>query len=220
MISDFTDLIPNTRAFLADLAQDNSKAFFDANRTRYNSTLKAPAEHLAALISGALQAQTGAPITAKLFRPNRDIRFSKDKRPYNEHLHLSWSEGAPRMSAPVFFFGISLDYITAGYGVFAFQGEGLTKYRQMIDTDGDALTAATKSLGQGFSSHGPPPLKRVPAPYAKDHPHGELLKRKGLTIDLDLAPALIVPGSDPLTEVATAFARFEPIAKVFRAHLT
>ncbi|NRB00690.1 MAG: DUF2461 family protein, partial [Rhodobacteraceae bacterium] len=42
------------------------------------------------------------------------------------------------------------------------------------------------STGADFSDFGAPPLKRVPKPYAPEHPHGELLKRKSLTITAPL----------------------------------
>ena len=160
----------------------------------------------------------GVPVTGKLFRANRDVRFSKDKRPYNTHLHMSWTETPERPTAPVWFFGLSLEYQTAGFGLFGMQGPGLEAYRKMIDKAGDALLAAVAGSQGTISGHGPEPLKRVPAPYPKDHPHSDLLKRKGLTIDVDLA-SNISSGQDPMAAAQDAFESLAPIGAVFRKYL-
>ena len=75
-------------------------------------------------------------------------------------------------------------------GVITPSGEPLTRFRAFIDRDGDKLTdamdAAHDMIGAGSGTWGPEPLKRVPKPYDPDHPHGDLLKRKGLTLSASL----------------------------------
>jgi hypothetical protein len=60
----------------------------------------------------------------------------------------------------------------------------------MIDRDGDALSDAIddagNKLGATLADWGPAPLKRVPKPFDPDHAHGDLLKRKGLTVSAPL----------------------------------
>lgn len=216
---DFARMQAEALAFFKELSQDNSKDWFDANRARYKDQIKAPAERFVALMAEALTAEAGAPVSGKLFRANRDVRFSKDKRPYNEHLHMSWSMGEVGMGAPVWFFGLSTQYQTAGYGAFALSGDALSAYRRMIDSQGDALVAAIAASGASVDDHGPEPLKRVPKPYAPDHPHGDLLRRKGLTVACDLAPALSKPGADPYAEALAAFRAMAPIVAIFREFL-
>ena len=64
--------------FYDDLEVDNTKAFWEEHRHVYEEAVKAPMVALAA----ALEDEFGA---AKIFRPYRDVRFSKDKTPYKTH---------------------------------------------------------------------------------------------------------------------------------------
>jgi Conserved hypothetical protein (DUF2461) len=64
--------------FYDDLEIDNTKAFWEAHREVYQTSVKAP---MTALVT-ALEPEFG---TAKVFRPFRDVRFAKDKTPYKTH---------------------------------------------------------------------------------------------------------------------------------------
>src|ERR1700716_593584 len=68
--------------FFHGLKRDNSKAFFEANRQVYEEQVRQPMEALLAEIERDL----GPDMEVKIFRLNRDLRFSPDKRPYKEHL--------------------------------------------------------------------------------------------------------------------------------------
>ncbi|MEY2418002.1 MAG: hypothetical protein QOG90_682 [Actinomycetota bacterium] len=68
--------------FFEQLAADNTKAFWVANKATYDEHVRAPMVAL----TDAL-ASTYGPF--HLFRPNRDIRFSKDKTPYKTNIAAS-----------------------------------------------------------------------------------------------------------------------------------
>src|SRR5437879_3307501 len=68
--------------FFHGLKRDNSKAFFEAHRSVYEEQVRQPME---ALLS-ELERDLGSDVEVKIFRLNRDLRFSPDKRPYKEHL--------------------------------------------------------------------------------------------------------------------------------------
>jgi uncharacterized protein (TIGR02453 family) len=144
---------------------------------------------MADLFAEDLAKATGVPHGPKLFRIHRDVRFSKDKTPYNTHLHLLWSRPG-EATTPAWFFGASPDYLTLGMGVIGLEKDNLTRFRQMIDTAGDDLTdamgSAEATANVTLSDWGPDPLKRVPKPYDADHPHAELLKRKSFAIHAPL----------------------------------
>jgi uncharacterized protein (TIGR02453 family) len=103
----------------------------------------------------------------KVFRIHRDVRFSKDKTPYNTHLHMMWSRGG-EAKAPAWFFGAAPDYLTFGMGVMGLEKDTLTRYRQMIDEDGDDLTDALGKAGRPRRASpvglGPRTAQRVPKP--------------------------------------------------------
>lgn len=182
MSSENSRLLIETRAFLNELADNNSRDWFLANKPRYEAELRLPALALLDTIGADLERATGVRPTPKLFRPHRDVRFSKDKTPYHLHLHMLWS--TPHVG---WFLGIGRDYLSAGGGVMGFNKNGLTDWREAIDGPKGAelkdIIADLQTKGARFD---PPDLKRVPAPYAKDHPRSELLKRKSMTMWFDL----------------------------------
>ena len=72
-------------AFFKELAGNNNKDWFDANRKRYEEHVKDPFKHfLQDLINAIKVLDDRIDLTPNQagFRINRDIRFSKDKTPY------------------------------------------------------------------------------------------------------------------------------------------
>src|SRR2546421_7231308 len=68
--------------FFHGVKRDNSKAYFEAHRQVYEEQVRQPMEALLTEIARDL----GPDIEVKIFRLNRDLRFTPDKRPYKEHL--------------------------------------------------------------------------------------------------------------------------------------
>jgi uncharacterized protein (TIGR02453 family) len=185
---DFTELVDRALLFFAELNENNTKPWFERHKDYYRDEIKRPAERLGEVLGDEITRLTGEQMSAKLFRIHRDIRFSKDKRPYNAHLHLMWSPETE--GAPCWFFGAAPGYLLVGTGLMALKGEALERYRSMVDREGvrlvEALAEADNSVGAQVSDWGPEPLKRVPKPFAPDHPHGAFLRRKALTVTADL----------------------------------
>ncbi|MBT8410855.1 MAG: DUF2461 domain-containing protein [Octadecabacter sp.] len=96
----FSTLIADAQTFLRSLAQNNSRDWFHANKPRYDSALRDPALALLDEMTPRLATLTGYAITPKLFRPHRDVRFSKNKTPYKTHLHMMWTPALKRVPSP------------------------------------------------------------------------------------------------------------------------
>jgi len=85
--------------FLAGLAEDNSRAYFDAHRDIYEAALLAPAKAFVVALGEELRARVAPGLRAEprvngsILRINRDTRFTTDKRPYKEHLDFWFWEG-------------------------------------------------------------------------------------------------------------------------------
>ena len=210
----FSTLISDASGFLRSLALNNRRDWFHAHKTDYDTKLRDPAKALLEEMAPRLGALTGCPISTKLFRAHRDVRFSKDKTPYTTHLHMMWSVQSGTRQDPVLFFGINPSEVTVGTGMMDFNKDVLTDWRKMADLDGDYLAGQIKSVtGKGYALWDPK-LKRVPPPFDKDHAHGDLLRHKGLVAtghptlsddlvsDLDTAFADLWPVSDMLMGVA------------------
>lgn len=182
----FERMIDEGQRFFAELAQNNSKAWFDSQKERYNAEIRKPAEFFGTLMAEDIARLTGVPVSTKLFRIYRDVRFSKDKTPLKTHQHILWRQAGAEGLAPAWFFGFSADYLLIGLGTMGLQKEGLARLRRLVDQDGAAMQDAIARSGARLSDWGPEPLKRVPKPYASDHPQAELLKRKSLVLHCDL----------------------------------
>lgn len=178
----------DTLEFLRSLAANNNREWFQDNKPWYESAYKQPAKQLCEAMESALSDLTGEAMKAKLFRINRDIRFSKDKTPYNTHLHISVAPQGAAKTAPVWCFGLQCDSLSVGAGSFGFD-KALEAYRQMV-VDKPAFAKLVHELqADGYRLHGEPELKRVPAGFDKEHPEAELLRRKSLSLwsDFDAA---------------------------------
>ena len=211
----FHALVADARAFLSDLAQNNTRDWFAAHKHDYDGRLKTPATLLMEQVAAKMARDGGPALRPKLFRPHRDVRFSRDKTPYHTHLHMLWSAGKPGPNQPGFFFGVSPEYVTLGGGLMGFDKPALDAWRKSVDgPDGETLAAMIATLGQRGYSPREPELKRVPAPYPADHPHAELLRRKSLTVWRE------IPENDwnePLKFLPFAFAELAPLTDLLRA---
>jgi uncharacterized protein (DUF2461 family) len=85
-------------AFLTRLAAHNDRDWFTANRAVYDDRLKPTLAALIDALNGALAARdlplAGDP-KKSVFRIHRDVRFSKDKRPYKTHVSATLTRANP-----------------------------------------------------------------------------------------------------------------------------
>lgn len=191
MSDGFAEMVVAARAFFAELAANNTKDWYEPRKDRYAATIRKPAEFMADLLAEDLSRLTGRSLQPKVFRLHRDVRFSKDKTPYNTHLHMMWhAPGTGAGSGTTFFFGAAPDYLVMGLAAMGLEGDRLTRYRAMIDREGDDLSDALAqchgAIGASFSDWGTPPIKRVPKPYDDGHPHADLLRRRSFALSADL----------------------------------
>lgn len=108
-------LSPETVEFLVALRANNNRAWFAAHKAGYEAHHKHPGEQFAAALAGELARLTGKLHDYRVFRVHRDVRFTKDKSPYNAHLHISLSpDGSCREGGPVWMFGLDPDGLALG----------------------------------------------------------------------------------------------------------
>ena len=198
--------------FLRDLEANNTRDWFNANKAVYESALKAPAKAFADSMSEDLEELTGAAHAAKIFRIHRDLRFSKDKRPYNTHLHISFTPDMDLPAPPRWFFALETDRLVFGAGVFGFEKAPLEAFRERVSgPEGMKLEALLKTLLAKDARLGDPELKRVPAGYPKDHPRANLLRHKGLTAWTDIANPATASKPQFMKTCGKEFSRLKPL---------
>ena len=155
--------------FYEGLSADNSKTYWTTHLKVYESQVRAPMEELLA----ALEPEFGP---GRIFRPYRDVRFSRDKSPYKTHLG-AWLESGGYVQ-------LSADGLAAGCGMYQMAPDQLDRYRRAVadDRTGQELTAVIATIERariGVQGHGS--LKTAPRGHPKDHPRLDLLRHKGLT---------------------------------------
>jgi len=205
--------------FLDGLKANNDRAWFDKHRDDYESLFKEPARDFVAAMSGRLgeiaEDLTAEPkIGRSIHRINRDTRFSKDKTPYNTHLHFVFWRGAKPVGSSGFHFVIGPSHVGAGVGNWAFSPDQLVHFRNA--TANPAKSAAlAKAIKTGMAGPGmildPPALKRVPSGFDAEAPHADLLKHKGIVVrgDRKIPAALFGPDAIDL-----ALDLFRPLVPV------
>ncbi len=162
---------PEALEFLRELEDNNDRAWFRANRARYDEYLVEPARALAASVS-----QLGE---ARLFRPYNDARFS-NRPPIKEQLGIAIGYGG----AGGYYVELSLDGLLVGGGMHHPAADQIERFRRAIDDDRVApgFERALGSARDAGMQIIDPVLKRAPRGYRPDHPRIEHLRRKHLTL--------------------------------------
>ncbi|MFT7838170.1 DUF2461 domain-containing protein [Saccharothrix sp. BKS2] len=172
--------------FYDGLVVDNSKAYWEDNKHLYHADVRVPMEALLA----ALEPEFGK---GKVFRPYRDVRFSKDKTPYKDHCGAVVEPGR---GSGAHYAQIGPEGLFVAGGSFAMAPDQLARYRESVADDlrGRALERVLARLvGQGWELRGDR-LKRAPRGTDPEHPRIELLKHKRLYV------AKVWPPDDVLHE--------------------
>lgn len=216
-MSDPTLFSPETLKFLRALKKNNTRDWFNENKAWYETAWKTPANAFIEAMCFRLQAETDTEHSAKLFRIHRDIRFSKDKTPYNSHLHILFRcEG----SKAGLFFGLQTDRLVLGAGMMGFDKAQLNAYRYAVaGPAGETLEAEIENLLKQGGRMNAPDLARVPKPFEKDHERAELLRRKALTIWRDIDDPHAVESTDILDTCARQFAAYGAFCSWLNQHV-
>lgn len=161
--------------FYEGLEADNSKTYWTDHRQTYEDSVKAPMQALLA----ELEPEFGA---ASIYRPYRDVRFSKDKTPYKT---------AVAASAGGYYVQLSVDGLLVAGGYYDTASDQVERLRRAVDDDvqGTALERIVAALRQGRWEVGGQRLKTRPRGYDADHPRIELLKHRTLIAHRHWEPA-------------------------------
>lgn len=153
--------------FFEGLQVDNSKDYWQRHKAEYEGLVRAPMEALLA----DLASEWGE---GRIFRPYRDIRFSRDKSPYKTNIGATIGEGYVQLTA---------EGLGAGFGMWEMAPDQLQRYREAVDDDASGRTLeklASEARAKGLTVMSHEMLKTSPKGYPKDHPRIELLRYKGL----------------------------------------
>ncbi|TQM70578.1 uncharacterized protein (TIGR02453 family) [Actinomadura hallensis] len=193
--------------FYEGLQADNSKSYWTAHRETYERHVREPMEELCA----ELEDEFGP---VKLFRPYRDLRFSKDKSPYKTHQGGHTSEG--------FYLQLDADGLMVAGGMYAPTPEQLRRYREAVDseTHGGELQAVLDDLSAAGMEIAGDRLKTRPRGTPPDHPRLELLRHRSLYAreGWPADPWMADPDA-VVTRVRESWRRLRPLVDWGRRHI-
>ncbi len=179
---------PKILKFLSALSKHNDRTWFEKNKGQY---LEAK-EYFELFITGFLAelvkfnpGLAGLDPKKLPFRIYRDVRFSKDKRPYKTNMGAGISPGGKMMQEPGYYIHIEPRKSFIAGGMYMPDPANLSKIRQEIDYNGDKLeqvlsNRSFKRWYKGLDDFDK--MKTAPKGYLKDHTRVDWLKHRSYIV--------------------------------------
>lgn len=201
---------PEALAFYRGLEADNSRSYWAAHRSDYDDLVRRPLE----LLSVELESRYG---TFHIFRPHRDVRFSRDKSPYKTAAGAV-TEGA---GGEAYYVQISAEGLMVASGYYRMAPDQLARYRAAVDDarSGRALERALADVAEAGLDVGGEALKTAPRGYPRDHPRVTLLRHKGVTVGRTFAPARWLGTRACLDRITTTWDRAAGVHRWLNRHV-
>jgi uncharacterized protein (TIGR02453 family) len=218
---DFSALID----FLSELAMHNNKGWFEANRRAYERLRDEWLAFVGQVIEGTAQFDPKVGIVSPkdaLFRINRDIRFSPDKRPYKTTFSAAICPQGRSSGLPAYYFQVDEagGLLIAG-GVHMPAPAIRGQIRQHIAEHPERLAAvlADPAFAAVYRTIDGERLKRPPQGFDEQTPGIEYIKLKSFTAGIE--PKGWLARADGLTdEITRAFRALHPLIGWLREALT
>lgn len=205
-----------TFKFLRQLAANNEREWFNANKQRYIDEVRDPLLEFIAVIGPRLAkisrqiVADPRPVGGSLFRIYRDTRFSRDKRPYKTHAGLHFRHASERdVHGPGFYLHLEPGTIFLGAGIWHPEPAALKKIRDAIATKPKVWQSVLKRVDLDEGDDGDR-LKRPPQGYDPEHPFLDDLKRKSFTSSTSFTESQAIAADFP-ARFAKACERKRPL---------
>jgi uncharacterized protein (TIGR02453 family) len=184
----FEGFRPEALRFLAELGKNNNRDWFQAHRDEYDQFLLEPARDFVEAMGVELEqfargVHADPRVNGSIMRINRDTRFSRDKRPYKDHLDLwFWQGEGPSRACPGFWFRLTPQKLILGAGKHHFEPDLLDRYREAVaDPErGETLQAAVQAVESAGYDIGGRRYKRLPRGYDVPDERADLLLHDSL----------------------------------------
>lgn len=205
----FTGIPADAFDFYDGLATDNSKAYWTDHRAVYEEAVRAPLAELA----NELEPRFGS---GRLYRPYRDVRFSRDKSPIKDHqgLYVELRNGIG------WYAQLSADGLMVAGGWYAPTSAQVARYRDSVAADDTEQLATILDVVEraGFEIGGHR-LKTRPRGVAADHPRLDLLRHRSLYAWRRWDPAPWMGTRRALSRVTAAWDAFTPLMEWLADHV-
>ena len=212
--------------YLAELSENNNRAWFVMNKPRYDILR---AEFLEVVVKLIADIAKFDPMVAAcnpkkaMFRINRDMRFSHNKIPYKTHFSAAiTASGLKKPSqggGPAYYFHIDeTGALLIAAGEYMPPPDRLRAIRQRVidDADGFSKLLKNRTLKANFGDlQEEGKLMRPPKGFDADAPHIEYIKLKSFIVWKESDIRKKIP-TDLGKELATAFKQAQPLVQWLR----
>ena len=207
--------------FFKELKANNERPWFEENKQRFKDSVQAPMSAFIGVMAPRLKKITKnfvadpRPNGGSMFRIYRDVRFSRDKRPYKEHAACHFRHAlAKDVHAPGFYMHFTDDEVFFGGGMWMPEPDALGKIRDAIVKKPAAWKAvkADKTFRKVFDDVEGDALTRPPRGYDPEHPLIEDIKKKSF---FAMHESGVKDATSPklVDEVASVFSAASPLMK-------
>lgn len=221
-VAAFSGFPPGTASFLRAIAANNDKKWFDSHRDAHDALYVEPARAFVEAIGPRLgeispTVSFDPKVNGSLFRIQRDVRFSKDKTPYKNHIDLWFWHGARRgRTRPGFFLRMFAERVIIGTGMHKFEKKQLDAYRRAV-VDDDAGAALVEAVA-AVSAAGPYIIggasrTAMPRGFKRDHERAGFLLHEGLWASLETRVGTVAQTPEFVDFCLGHFAAMWPISR-------
>jgi uncharacterized protein (TIGR02453 family) len=196
--------------FYEQLTANNTRTWWQANKAWYETDVRAPLENLMADLADEFG-------EAKVFRPNRDTRFSANKEPYKDR-----AAAVIYRDAGAWYVQLGADGIMVAGGSYMPARDQLAAMREAVAHQhrGTELVELVDGLRKdGFEIDARDKLKTAPRGYPADHPRIELLRMKGLIAFRNHPPGAWLQTPDVRDRVVADWHTLTPLVDWFDTHV-
>ena len=183
--------------FLKALGFHQSREWFHENKALYESEVKGPLGDLVEHVSARMEAE-GLPLRGtrktSLYRVNRDIRFSKNKDPYNTHCSALLTRTATKKDIGFAYVHMANERSFIATGFYGNTGEELAAMRRaMVERKGRLLPLLDQLAEEGLEIDASESLKRNPRGFEtlEDERLQKLVRLKNQTFVVEMPNAKI-----------------------------
>jgi uncharacterized protein (TIGR02453 family) len=199
--------------WFAGLERDNSKAYFTATREFYERDVRGGLE---AMLEELCDEFGG---DVRVFRQQRDLRFSPDKSPYKTRTYGVIHSRPGDVAA--LYAQLSAGGLYAGTGYYQLAPDQLERFRAAVADEGAgrALVAAAAAAQDAGLELAGETLRTAPRGYPRDHPRIGLLRRKALIAGRALDAAGGIARAAALEHAAGTWRAAAPLNAWLDAHV-
>ena len=199
--------------FLEDLAANNDRAWFEANRDRYKaikSRMDAVAKDFIEAVAAFDPSVEGVQVKDATYRIYRDTRFTKDKSPYKTWFGVYVCPRGKRSGLSGYYMHVEPDqnHYMLCTGAYCPTAGEIKSVREEIMTEGDAFVEAIRQA-EGFDIDWSTAYKRMPQGWSAEDPHSEYYRLRNFLL-VKLIDRDFVLSDDFISRAADQMSRTRP----------